>query len=82
MIILQTSFIDIGSLVKLKSIVDKHNVRKVLIVAGKKSFSLSGAQEKVKKILDGIQIVVFGNFESNPKYKDVINGIKLDWNTE
>ncbi|MBT3346935.1 MAG: phosphonoacetaldehyde reductase [Thiotrichales bacterium] len=61
----------------LKNIIDKHNAKRVLIVAGKKSFSLSGAQVKIKKILSNIEITLFNDFQSNPKIEDVMNGMQL-----
>ena len=73
----QISFIGTGSLSNLKNIIDKHNAKRVLIVAGKKSFSLSGAQVKIKKILSNIEITLFNDFQSNPKIEDVMNGMQL-----
>jgi alcohol dehydrogenase class IV len=74
---MQKSFIGAGSLNNLRSIIDKHNAKKVLIVTGKKSFSLSGAQAKIKKILSDIEVIVFNDFQLNPKIENVINGIQL-----
>ena len=74
---MQKSFMETGGLSNLNGIVNKHGAKKVLIVAGKESFALSGAQEKIKQILNNIEIFVFNDFESNPKIKDVIKGIKL-----
>ena len=74
---MQKSFMETGGLSNLNGIVNKHGAKKVLIVAGKESFALSGAQEKIKQILNNIEIFVFNDFESNPKIEDVIKGIKL-----
>ena len=74
---MQKSFMETGGLSNLNGIVYKHGAKKVLIVAGKESFALSGAQEKIKQILNNIEIFVFNDFESNPKIEDVIKGIKL-----
>jgi alcohol dehydrogenase class IV len=74
---MQKSFMETGGLSNLIGIVNTHGAKKVLIVAGKESFALSGAQEKIKKILNNIEIFIFNDFESNPKIKDVIKGIKL-----
>ena len=74
---MQKSFMETGALSNLKGIVNKHGAKKVLIVAGKESFALSGAQEKIMQILNNIEIFVFNDFESNPKIEDVIQGIKL-----
>jgi alcohol dehydrogenase len=74
---MQKNFIGVGSLNNLRSIIDKHNAKKVLIVTGKKSFLLSGAQEKIKEMLSDIEVVAFHDFQSNPKIEDVIKGVRL-----
>ena len=74
---MQKSFMETGGLINLNGIVNKHGAKKVLIVVGKESFVLSGAQEKIKQILNNIEIIVFDDFEPNPKIEDVIKGIKL-----
>ena len=51
-----------GSLKNIKEIVHKLSVKKILIVTGKKLFSLSGAQSKINQILGGIEIIVFNDF--------------------
>ena len=43
---MQKSFMETGGLSNLIGIVNTHGAKKVLIVAGKESFALSGAQEK------------------------------------
>ena len=74
---MQKNFKDPGSLINLKAIIESFKVKKVLIVAGKKSFSLSNAEIKIKKILVDREIILFNDFQSNPKIEDVINGIKV-----
>jgi alcohol dehydrogenase len=74
---MQKKFINPGSLFNLKAIIDSLEVKKVLIVAGKKSFSLSGAEQKIKQILANTEIIIFNDFQSNPKIEDVVNGIKI-----
>jgi alcohol dehydrogenase class IV len=74
---MQESFSNVGSLSNLKSIVDRHSANKVLIVTGKNSFSLSGAQVKIKQILCNTEIIVFNDFQSNPRIEDVKKGIQL-----
>ena len=66
-----------GSLNHLKDITFNLNARKVLIVTGKKLFSLSGAQEKIKQMLGSTEIIVFNEFDSNPKIEDVKHGVQL-----
>ena len=72
---MQKSFIGAGSLNNLRIIVDKYNANKVLIVTGRKSFTSSGAQEKVKKILSNTDVVIFNDFKNNPKIEDVTKGV-------
>lgn len=51
--------------------------KKILLVTGKRSFSLSGAQEELEKILAGQALEVFSDFDVNPKVEDAFRGAQL-----
>jgi len=74
---MQEKFIDEGSIKKIQYIINKLNVRKILLVTGKNSFSLCGAKNKIDSLLNNISIVKFNNFQSNPSLEDAERGIKL-----
>jgi alcohol dehydrogenase len=74
---MQEEFINKGSIKYIQYIVNKLNVKKILLVTGKKSFSLCGAKNKIDILLKNINFVKFNNFKSNPSLEDVECGIKL-----
>jgi len=47
---------------------------KILVVAGNKSFSVSGAADKVKVLLESNRSVLFQDFSVNPKIEDAVKG--------
>jgi alcohol dehydrogenase class IV len=49
----------------------------VFLVTGKKSYSLSGIEERLTTLLAGKQITRFDDFSVNPQLDDVIRGIGL-----
>ena len=67
----------IGALRKIKDIVKLHNVSKVLIVTGKKSFRESGAEEIISDCLNLCEITYFNDFKVNPRLIDAEKGIDL-----
>jgi alcohol dehydrogenase class IV len=42
-----------------------------------KSFSKSGSEEKINKLLEGFKFFRYSDFESNPKYEDVIKCLNI-----
>jgi alcohol dehydrogenase class IV len=74
---MQEEFIDKGSIKNIQYIVNKLNVKKILLVTGKKSFSLCGAKNKIDILLKNINFVKFNSFQPNPTLEDTKCGIKL-----
>jgi len=74
---MQKEFIGKDSFKKIKYIVDALNAKRILLVTGKKSFSLSGAKHKIKKILKDLEVIIFDDFQSNPRLEDAESGINL-----
>ncbi len=66
-----------GSLEKIKSITESLNAERVFIVHGKKSFSLSGAEEKINESCKEVILDSFNDFSPNPTHEEVLKGIEL-----
>lgn len=60
----------------LKFLVSKYSANKIFLVTGGKSYALSGAHKFIEDALKKVEIVRFFEFEQNPKYEDVILGVK------
>ena len=60
-----------------KLFLKKYNLRNSLIVTGKKSFKLSGAEKIINNIISNDNFFVFNEFEENPKLKSILRGIDL-----
>ena len=76
----QVEYIGLNSLDCLWDLVDEMKVQRIFLVASKSAFRGS----KFKEILVDLKvsgkikdIYVFSDFENNPKYEDVIEGVKL-----
>jgi len=72
----QEEYFGVGELVRLVNLIDSFDARKVFLVAGKKSFKLSGAQERIATILKGISYRLF-NSSQNPDAEIIAKGISL-----
>jgi len=73
---MQKEFFGFGTLNELPKIVNRFDARKIFLVTGRKSFSSSGAQEKIEKLLgdsSSTRFVVSGN----PSLGLIENGIKI-----
>lgn len=62
---------------KLKNILKKHSPNRIFLVTGRKSFSFSGAEKLIGKIINKYNFIRFCDFEINPKLKDIKKGIYL-----
>tara|TARA_Y100001970_G_scaffold293442_1_gene440238 strand:+ start:1918 stop:3039 length:1122 start_codon:yes stop_codon:yes gene_type:complete len=67
----------LGSIKKIIGILNECNATKVLIVCGKKSFTESGAKNKLENYLEGFDVKFFSDFNVNPKIDDAIKGAKF-----
>ncbi len=63
----------------LKNIMEKHNVGRLLVVRGRKSFVECGGNELVRELFDAhnMEIRDFYEFSTNPKKEDVDKGVEL-----
>lgn len=65
-----------GSLNNLDEVLNRENIESIFIVCHKGSYRKSGAQSVINSILDNINIDFFHEYQLNPRYKDVIKGVK------
>ncbi|MHA1874273.1 MAG: phosphonoacetaldehyde reductase [Candidatus Heimdallarchaeaceae archaeon] len=77
MIQIQKEFFGYGSIQNLKDVLDDYKIKKVFLVIGKKSYKLSGAEEKLKDILKNVDYLIFNDFSPNPTIEDVDLGVSL-----
>ena len=69
------SLYGVGAFEKVKDYLDEAGAKKILLVTGRSSFSLSGAEQRLEPILKDIPAVRFYDFEVNPKIEDVKKGV-------
>ena len=74
---LQKEFLGNRSINNIKNIFNEVDARKILIVTGKKSFTLSGAEGILDNLIKNKDVVKFNDFEANPKLEDVYSGIEF-----
>jgi alcohol dehydrogenase class IV len=74
---MQEEYIGEGSLKNLKKVIKKINAKNILLLTGKKSYSISGAKSKITPFLKGLEVIIFNDFEVNPKIENVHSGINL-----
>lgn len=74
----QIEYKGLDSIQYVSKILNDINAKNIFIVCGNKSYKLSGAENFFKTISDQFdKIVIFSDFENNPKYENLIKGIKL-----
>lgn len=75
----QETYLGEGSVCALVNVIMKISPRKLLVVRGKKSYSLCGAQEIIQNLVSKLKlsIVEFNDFTENPKKEDVQKGLQL-----
>jgi len=74
---MQREFFGYDSLKNLKVILDEYKSKNIFLVTGKKSFTQSGAEQKIKIIFKNTKYTQFNSFESNPTISDVKQGLIL-----
>ncbi len=67
----------LGSISKLKNILEDEDSKNILFVTGKNSFFTSGAAEATKAIFNNFNVFRFNDFEINPKLEDAIKGTEI-----
>lgn len=73
----QKIFLGYDSYKKLYDILEKSSPKKIFLVTGKKSYFLSGAKNLLSEFINKYNYFRFYDFETNPKLKDLINGINI-----
>ena len=61
---MEEEFIGEGCINNIQSIVDFLDVKTIMIVTGKRAFSLSGAEKLLKEQLKDRKVILFNNFQS------------------
>jgi len=73
---MQKEFFGYDSLQNLQGILEGQDIKKILLVTGKKSFILSGAEKKLRPFLQNKIVKTFNDFSPNPELDEVVNGIE------
>lgn len=73
----QKIYLGYDSYKKLYGILEDFSPEKIFLITGKKSYFLSGAKNLLSEFIDKYNYFRFYDFETNPKLKDLINGIKI-----
>ena len=63
-----------GHASKLRDILSSIEIEGLLVVTGRKSYAMSGAEGALKRILSQYNPVYFSDFETNPKFEDALRG--------
>ena len=73
----QRFFSGLGSIQKLGDLLEENNSRNILLVSGKRSFSVSGAEEAFQPLIKRFNLIRFKDFEVNPKFEDAVKGTSI-----
>ncbi len=73
----QVSYVGYNALDAVKPLLEQSGFNRILLVHGKKSFALCGAEEKLSWMIENHNVVEFSDFELNPKIEDVDRGVSL-----
>ena len=73
----QTEYLGKGKIEKLREILSEVNPKHIFLVTGKNSYTLSGAEEIINKILPEKNYTRFNDFTPNPKLEDIMKGCEL-----
>lgn len=66
-----------GAIKTVRSLLDDRAVRSVFVVADRAAYDKSGAKKYLKSALQGRVHAIFDDFAPNPKFADVMRGVKL-----
>lgn len=70
------TYIGRGEIRKIEDTIQLCKAKRIFLVTGKKSFELAGLGKKVEKMIKKIPSFRYSEFSQNPKYEDVLIGIK------
>ena len=68
---------DLGSISRLKNILQVEDAKNILLVTGKQSFFASGAAAATELIFKQFNVIRFNEFEINPKFEDAKKGSEI-----
>ena len=74
---MEEEFIGEGCINNIQSIVDFLDVQNIMIVTGKRAFSLSGAEKLLREQLKDRKVILFNDFQSRAIPRDIQRGIDL-----
>ncbi len=69
-----------GAIETVQSLLDDRAARSVFVVADRTAYDKSGAKMYIESALQGRGHAIFDDFAPNPKYADVVRGVKF-WHT-
>lgn len=70
-----TEQLQIDHIDRLGQVLDDLHTQRLFLVADRSAFSASGAEQAIGPFLKGRTVVQFNQFEANPKWPDVIEGV-------
>ena len=73
----QITYMAPGAIEAVQSVLDDRAVRSVFVVADRTAYEESGANMHIESALQGRRQVIFCDFAPNPKYADVMRGVKF-----
>ena len=62
---------------KLRKVIESINPKKILLLTGKSSYESSGSKNLIDPVIKKYDVFRFYKFSINPKYNDVLKGVKL-----
>lgn len=74
---IEKEYVGDNALDVLTEIVNSLNIKKILLVTGKKSYSHTGLREKLNELLGDFVVTHFNNFTNNPKKEEAECGAQL-----
>jgi alcohol dehydrogenase len=74
---MQQEYFGLGSIKKIKEILQQLKAQNIFLVTGKNSYKLSGAEAGLADILKDYQVIRFDDFVTNPKLEDVEIGVDM-----
>ena len=61
----------------LTNYLNSNNIRRIMLVRGKNSYTSSSAKFKIEPQLETFEVTEFSDFSHNPKIEDVLRGIQI-----
>ncbi len=74
---MQKEYVGLGSLDRLREVLEKEKPSSIYLVTGKTSYPYSGAQQILESLLSTYKITSFSDFSINPQLEDIKKGISL-----